>query len=114
LPLIKFNPSSIRQTLDSCYDTAQALVKRQDYNCAAYQTYKCDQILKSTDVAKFGPATRPLRLPNPYGDVHSRNLTLFFLLNTGAAGNKGIVMDTLPNQTVPSPTILPQWSSCAP
>ncbi len=118
-PLIKFQPASVGTALHSCYQEAQQLIGKGNYNCAAYQTYQCDQILKKTPVGEVGPSSSPLRLPDPYGDLHSRHLTLWYLLNAGAAGTSAaypaaVSLDAAAAQIQQNGGTLPtQWQSCA-
>jgi hypothetical protein len=96
LPLINFNGSDGKAALASlqaCYVRAQSLTSSGNYNCAAYQTYKCDQILMGTRVAAVGPSNSPLHLPDPWGDLHSRHLNLGFLLNAAAGNDTTVSLD---------------------
>jgi hypothetical protein len=106
VPLINFQPAQVGKTLEACYVKAERLILKGNYNCAAFQTYQCDQILKNTPVAEVGPSFSVLRLSNPWGDLHSRHLTLGFLLNQ-AAGNPPVSLDD-PNVL----TEIPNWGSC--
>jgi hypothetical protein len=116
----QLNPS-VGASLQACYTLAHSLISQKNYNCAAYQTYQCDQILKTTPTAQVGPFNSPLRMPNPWGLLHSDNLGLVFLLNA-AVGNAGnptsVSADALdpnhPASGVPSSGIpgIPNWAAC--
>ncbi|MBV8147420.1 MAG: hypothetical protein JO184_20675 [Gammaproteobacteria bacterium] len=93
LPLINFQPASVRSTLQACYIRADSLILQGKYNCAAYQTYQCDQILTHTPVAEVGPSNSVLRLSDPWGLLHSDNLGLGFLLNAAAGNDTSVSID---------------------
>jgi hypothetical protein len=85
LPLINFQQApQVGVALQACYTRVQSLMSQGSYNCAAYQTYQCDQILKNNPVADVGPSYSVLRLPDPWGALHSDDLNLGFLFNAAA------------------------------
>ncbi len=86
----------VRAQLLQCLVKSQELVNQGNYACSAQKIYQCEQILESTPVADFGPATSPLRLSDPYGDLKSRFYHQFFLTNTQLGGNPAISLGQVP------------------
>jgi hypothetical protein len=98
LPLINFQQApQVGVALQACYSRVQSLMSQGSYNCAAYQTYQCDQILKTNPVADVGPSYSVLRLPDPWGALHSDHLNLGFLFNAAAGINPASVSLDDPN-----------------
>jgi len=90
---INFNPATVGVTLQACYNRAHSLISTGKYNCAGYQIYQCDQILKNTPVAEVGPFNSPFRMPDPWGLLHSDDLGLGFLLNAAAGNDTTVSLD---------------------
>ncbi len=98
LGLTKFPKTPpVRAQLLQCLTKSQELVNQGNYACSAQKIYQCEQILESTPVADFGPATSPLRLADPYGDLKSRFYHHFFLSNTQLGGNPAISLEQVPS-----------------
>ncbi len=76
--------SSTRKNLQNCINKSQTLLNSgpSHYICAAEQVYRCEQMVDGTNFNQFGPATSPLRLPDPYGDVVRRLGNLYYTINT--------------------------------
>jgi hypothetical protein len=86
----------VRAQLLQCLAKSQVLVNQGNYTCSAQEIYHCEQILESTPVADVGPTTKPVRLPDPYGDLKSRFYHQFFLTNSQIGGNPPISLADVP------------------
>lgn len=82
-----FANSTEQAQLTTCIQHSRGYLNDGSFNCAAEKVYQCDVHVHSIGAADFGPATSPLRLPDPFGDIDSRLGNLFYTINSRIQGH---------------------------
>jgi hypothetical protein len=94
--------SPVEAQLLLCLAESQILLNLGNAQCSSQRLFQCGQLIQNTPVATFGPSQKPLRIPDPYGDLFARVLHQFYMNNTQIGGNPSISLYQLLQQQNPA------------